>query len=59
MKIEPLMDPPPTPRLDGIHRNYSYGIQHGSHIDSLPTQPALDEAPTTPLVECTAERKSP
>jgi hypothetical protein len=50
-EIEPLMEPPPESRLDGVHRNYSYGIQRGSHIGSLPTQPPLNEAPTTPLVE--------
>jgi hypothetical protein len=49
MKIELLMEPPPEPRIDGVHRNYTYDIQRGSHIDSLPTQ--LNEAPATPLVE--------
>ena len=44
--IEQLMEAPPTPR--GI-LNYSYTIQHGSHVDSLPTQAPL--APnTSPLV---------
>jgi hypothetical protein len=49
MKIEPLMEPPPKPRLDAIYPDYSYGIQRGSHVDSLPTQPPLGTAPTMSL----------